>query len=422
VQPIALTHHVLDNGLRVVMAPDPRVSVVGVNVSYRVGSAHEEPGRTGFAHLFEHMMFQGSANVGKAEHFRLVQAAGGRANAYTERDATVYYETLPSHQLELALWLEADRMGSLAAALSQSTLDNQRDVVKNERRRNVDNAPYGTWEERITALAYPPQHPYHHPALGSMEDLSAASLDDVRSFFSTWYVPNNAVLTIVGDVTPEPALAMIERHFGPIRRSDRLPAQPDGPPLEEGAGAATEEVAEPVPSARLIVGYRVPPFGAPAFALSEVIADLLAGGRASRLHDDLVRDRQLAAEVSAGVFRFVVGEALLIVDVTGHSGVEPRRIGERVQAAVEALGLEGPRPDDLDRVRNLHRTQLAAELERAGERADLIATHACLLGDAEGVNRELSDYVAVGADEIREFAARYLVTGRQSVLAFVPSE
>src|ERR671914_668762 len=202
--------------MRIILSRDPRAPMVAVNLWYDVGSKHEKPGKTGFAHLFEHMMFQGSANVEKGQHFSLVQAAGGTLNASTWLDRTNYFETLPSHEVELALWLEADRMASLLPAMTQEKLDNQRDVVKNERRWSVDNQPYGDWDERIQALVYPEGHPYHHPTIGSMEDLSAASLDDVRDFFATWYAPNNAVLTIAGDFETDTALAMIDRHFGPV--------------------------------------------------------------------------------------------------------------------------------------------------------------------------------------------------------------
>ena len=213
---IPIERHALDNGLRIILSRDPRAPMVAVNLWYDVGSKHEKPGKTGFAHLFEHMMFQGSENVEKGQHFSLVQAAGGTLNASTWLDRTNYFETLPGHELEMALWLEADRMASLLPAMTQEKLDNQRDVVKNERRWSVDNQPYGDWDERIQSLVYPEGHPYHHPTIGSMEDLSAASLDDVRDFFATWYAPNNAVLTIAGDFETDAALAMIERHFGPI--------------------------------------------------------------------------------------------------------------------------------------------------------------------------------------------------------------
>ena len=188
----------LDNGLRVVLARDSRVPVVAVNLWYNVGSRNERPGRTGFAHLFEHMMFQGSEHVPELMHFSLIEKAGGSLNGSTWLDRTNYFETLPAHWLELGLWLEADRMGGLLPAMTQDKLDNQRDVVKNERRWRVDNQPYGDWDERIQAMMYPSDHPYHHSVIGSMEDLDAASLEDVGEFFRTYYAPNNAVLTLCG--------------------------------------------------------------------------------------------------------------------------------------------------------------------------------------------------------------------------------
>src|SRR3954454_5386258 len=193
------SRHQLDNGLRVVISEDHLAPVVAVNLWYDVGSKHEQPGRTGFAHLFEHVMFQGSAHVGKAEHMAIIQAAGGVANGSTWLDRTNYYETMPSNQLELALWLEADRLATLPEALSQENLDNQREVVKNEKRWSYDNRPYGSWVEKLLGGVYPASHPYHHPTIGSMADLDAASLEDVGEFFQTWYAPNNAVLAIAGD-------------------------------------------------------------------------------------------------------------------------------------------------------------------------------------------------------------------------------
>src|SRR5918995_1712949 len=206
----------LPNGLLVVLSEDRTAPIVAVNLWYHVGSANERAGRTGFAHLFEHMLFQGSENVGANEHFELVQRAGGTLNGSTWLERTNYFETVPSNQLALALWLEADRMGRLLPAMTQQKLDTQRDVVKNERRWSVDNQPYGTWWERLPALAFPPEHPFHHSLIGSMDDLTAASLDDVREFFTAYYRPNNAVLTIAGDFEKSEAMSLVLKHFGPI--------------------------------------------------------------------------------------------------------------------------------------------------------------------------------------------------------------
>lgn len=213
---LTATEHRLANGLRVVLSEDHLTPVAAVCLWYDVGSRHEVKGRTGLAHLFEHLMFQGSGQVKGNGHFELVQGAGGSLNGTTSFERTNYFETMPTHQLELALWLEADRMGSLLAALDEESMENQRDVVKNERRQRYDNVPYGTAFEKLTALAYPEGHPYHHTPIGSMADLDAATLEDAQAFFRTYYAPNNAVLSVVGDIDPEQTLAWIEKYFGSI--------------------------------------------------------------------------------------------------------------------------------------------------------------------------------------------------------------
>src|SRR5687768_2211506 len=229
---IPFERYQLDNGLRVILSRDTSAPVVAVNLWYAVGSRNEREGRTGFAHLFEHMMFEGSANVPEMAHFSLIEQAGGSLNGSTWLDRTNYYETLPAHYLELGLWLESDRLGFLLPAMTQDKLDNQRDVVKNERRWRVDNQPYGDWDERLQALMYPSDHPYHHSVIGSMEDLDAASLQDVEEFFRTYYAPNNAVLTVCGDFDRDRTLELISRYFGGI---------PAGPPIPEIPGRVRVE-------------------------------------------------------------------------------------------------------------------------------------------------------------------------------------
>src|SRR3954466_619375 len=213
----------MSNGLFVTLSQDRAAPIVAVNVWYYVGSANERAGRTGFAHLFEHMLFQGSRDVGSNEHFELIQRAGGTLNGSTWLERTNYFETVPSNQLELVLWLESNRMGHLLPAMTQQKLDTQRDVVKNERRWSMDNQPYGTWWEKLPALCFPPTHPFHHSLIGSMDDLSAASLEDVAQFFRTYYTPDNAVLSVAGDFEPAQARALIEKHFGAIPRGGPRP-------------------------------------------------------------------------------------------------------------------------------------------------------------------------------------------------------
>ncbi len=255
---LTATEHRLANGLRVVLSEDHLTPVAAVCLWYDVGSRHEVKGRTGLAHLFEHLMFQGSAQVKGNGHFELVQGAGGSLNGTTSFERTNYFETMPAHELELALWLEADRMGSLLTALDDDSMENQRDVVKNERRQRYDNVPYGTAFEKLTAMAYPEGHPYHHTPIGSMADLDAASLEDARAFFRTYYAPNNAVLSIVGDIDPEQTLTWVEKYFGSIPGHDGKQPPRDGTLPDVIGGELREVVEEDVPARALMAAYRLP--------------------------------------------------------------------------------------------------------------------------------------------------------------------
>ena len=322
---VSFTDERLANGLRLVIAEDHLAPVVAVNIWYGVGSKNEVPGKTGFAHLFEHVMFQGSRNVAKAEHIALVQAAGGTMNGTTWLDRTNYFETVPSHQLELALWLEADRMGTLLDALSQENLDNQREVVKNEKRWSYDNRPYGSWNEKIQAHLFPPEHPYHHTTIGSMEDLDAASVEDVSEFFRTYYAPNNAVLSIVGDVDPAAVRAWTERYFGGI------PANPSIPPLGDLSLPPTlgeerrETVYDKIPLPRVYVAYRAPVFGDTRLDALDIASQVLAGGKGSRLHRRLVRDERIAQDVALFTLGFVGGASITAGWATVRPGVDVAR-------------------------------------------------------------------------------------------------
>jgi zinc protease len=419
---VPIERHALDNGLRVILSRDPRAPLVAVNLWYDVGSKHEKPGRTGFAHLFEHMMFQGSANVAKGEHFALVQQAGGTLNASTWLDRTNYFETLPGHQLELGLWLEADRLGGLLAAMTQEKLDNQREVVKNERRWSVDNQPYGTWDERIQALVYPAEHPYHHSTIGSMEDLEAASLADVSQFFATFYAPNNAVLTVAGDFDPATALAMIERHFAPLAANPTLPPAPNVaiPPLI--GNELREVVPDRVPLPRVYLAYRMPVFGTDAFEDLSVAADLLGVGRASRLYRVLVRERQLAQDVSVFPFPVVGGASMFAAWATARPGVAIETLEAALLAEIEALATDGPSDEELERVRNLHAAAVESSLERIGERADRLSMYACLFNEPERINTEVSRYLVVGADRVRSAMSATLRADNRLVLTYLPSD
>ncbi len=417
---VPIERHALPNGLRIVLSQDDRAPIVAVNLWYDVGSKHEKAGKTGFAHLFEHMMFQGSLHVEKGEHMSLVQGSGGTLNASTWLDRTNYYETLPSHELELALWLEADRMASLLPAMTQEKLDNQRDVVKNERRWSVDNQPYGDWDERMQALVFPETHPYHHPTIGSMEDLGAASLDDVRTFFATWYAPNNAVLTIAGDFEPSAALAMIERHFGGIPANVDLP----GRPAAEVASRIGEEVrvtvADRVPLPRIYLAHRAPVFGTDAFDALEVAADILGLGRASRLYSSLVREQRLAQDVSVFLFPIIGGASIFALWTTARPGGDPAQLEAALLGEIDRLASDGPSEEELERIRNLHASQIETSLERVAERADRVSMYACLFDDPDRINSEVARYRAVDAPRVRAAMTNALRADNRVVLTYLP--
>jgi predicted Zn-dependent peptidase len=412
----------LSNGLRLTLSHDNSVPVVAVNLRYAVGSGNEKPGRTGFAHLFEHLMFQGSTNVAKGEHFSLVEASGGKANASTTWDRTNYFERLPSHELELALWLESDRLRNLLPAMTQAKLDNQRDVVKNERRWGVDNQPYGSWEERLQTLLFPEGHPYQHPILGSMEDLNRASLADVSDFFAAHYAPNNAVLTIVGDFDPSAAQALVERYFGSIPANSAIPHAPSKL-LEATFGAEMREtVLERVPVPRLYAACRTPAFGSASFTALVVAMDLLGVGRASRLYRALLREQQLAHSVSIFAFPEIGDAAIFVISATARPGIGHEVLEPAMWSEVERLTTQGPTDDELERVRNLYATGVEADLQRVGERADRLSMYACLLDEPERINTEVSRYIEVDADRVREALAVSLRPDHRAVLTYLPAE
>ena len=419
---IPIERFTLDNGLRVVFSEDHTNAVVAVNLWYNVGSRNEAAGRTGLAHLFEHMMFQGSQNVPDTQHIAHVERAGGSVNGSTWLDRTNYYETLPAHQLELALWLESDRMGFFLPALTQEKLDNQRDVVKNERRERVDNQPYGDWDERIQAMLYPADHPYHHSVIGSMADLDAASLDDVRGFFSTFYAPNNAVLSLVGDFDPAEARRLVERYFGPIPRGPELPALPGQPRLDPFA--VGREVRETVEGSfalpRVYLAFRVPPFGAPEFYAVDVLTEVLSAGKSSRMYRDLVRDRRIARGAGAFAFPIVTGAAMLIVRGISPPGGDVGALEAALVEHLEAIAAEGPTAAELERALTGVEARNTLELQRVAERADRLSMLTTLFDQPERINTELDRYRAVTPEDVRHVAATYLGADNRCVLTYVP--
>jgi zinc protease len=411
----------LDNGLRVIASRDAAAPVVAVNLWYSVGSRNERAGRTGFAHLFEHMMFQGSAHVPETAHFALIEKAGGRLNGSTWLDRTNYFETVPAHYLELALWLEADRMGWLLPAMTQEKLDNQRDVVKNERRWRVDNQPYGDWDERIQALMYPPAHPYHHSVIGSMEDLDAASLEDVEAFFRTFYAPNNAVLTVCGAFDPHALRGLVERYFGEIPRGPAVPPLPGESALPATLGGERRQrVEQEISLPRVYAAWRIPAYGEDRFYAALVASVVLATGKASLLYRALVRRQRVAQDVVAYAFPVVVGASMMVLWATAMPDVEIEALERELFAAVRDL--ERVQDDDVARAIRLIETQQLRELQKVDERADQLSMFATLFDDPGRINTELDRIRGVTAGDVQAFARDCLQAGNRGVIHYVPVE
>jgi len=423
---IAYTKETLPNGLTVLYHVDHSTPVAAVLLWYNVGSKMEQPGKTGFAHLFEHMMFKGSKNVADGQHFALLEAAGGRAgsdiNGTTSWDRTNYFEQLPSNQLELALWLESDRMGTLTETLTKEKLDNQREVVKNERRQSVDNQPYGTWLEKSEELLYPESHPYHHSIIGSMEDLSAASVTDVRNFFKTYYAPNNAVLVIAGDIDVPDAKAMVRKYFAPIPRG---PAPPKlaNMRLPETIGREQRVVVQDAlaPAPRVFVAYRVPPAKDSRAETVSLLASIIGGGSSSRLAEALVRRQQIATSVSGFNIGLADGADMLFFIATGKPGSSPDSLERAILA--ELAGTSSFTQSELDRARASERFSFVDGLQTTGGfggRADRLAEGWTFFHDPNHVNTVLAEIDRVRLADLNALAHEHLVPTNRAILVYVP--
>jgi predicted Zn-dependent peptidase len=388
-----------------------------VNLWYHVGSKNERPGRTGFAHLFEHMLFQGSENVGTNDHFRYLQQVGGVANGSTWYDRTNYFETLPAHHLDLGLWLESDRMGFLLPALTAEKLETQRDVVMNERRQRVDNQPYARPYERLFQLLFPPEHPYHWPVIGWMEDIAAATLEDVRAFFSTWYTPNNAVLSLAGDFEPQTALDRVRRFFADLPAGPAAPVpRPVLPPL---ATRVEEVIPDRVQLPRLYLALRTPPYGSREWYAAALLASVLADGKSSPLYRDLVYERQLAQEVGSYVYPTEAAGVMLIM-ATARPGVEVKALAAAVAEHLARVGREPVPAAHLERARNGVTTAFYSELQALGHRADLLSQAATYFDDAPAAFAEADRYREITAEDMLAFATDHARHDRQVEVLVVP--
>jgi predicted Zn-dependent peptidase len=417
---LTATEHRLDNGLRVVLSEDHLTPVAAVCLWYDVGSRQEAKGRTGLAHLFEHLMFQGSAQVNGNGHFELVQGAGGSLNGTTSFERTNFFETMPAHQLELALWLEADRMGSLLAALDEESLANQRDVVKNERRQRYDNVPYGTAFERLMALAYPEGHPYHHTPIGSMADLDAVTLEDARAFFRANYAPNNAVLAIAGDIDPDQTLAWAEKYFGSIPPYDGKVPPPDGTLPAVIGTELREEIGEEVPAPALMAAYRLPPDGTREGDAAEVALTILGDGMSSRLYNRLVRRDRTAISAGFGLLRLTGAPSLGWLDVKASGGAEMPQIEAAIDEELARLGAQAPAAEEMERAQALLEREWLDRLGTVAGRADELCRYTVLFGDPQLAFTAVDRILAVTAEEVRDVAAARLRPDNRAVLVYEP--
>jgi len=413
----------LKNGLDVILSEDHRVPLVAVNLWYHVGPANERPGRTGFAHLFEHMMFEGSKHVGSKAHFRYLEAAGASdINGTTEFDRTNYFETLPSNQLELALWLESDRMGFLLSTLDREKLANQRDVVRNERRQSTEGQPYGLVEEDLFHQLFPKSHPYYASVIGSHRDVEAARLNDVREFFRQYYTPNNASLAIVGDFDPARTKALVEKYFGP------LPAGPPVPKITATTPAITAErrstVTDQVELPRLYMGWITPPIFSKDDAEADLLAQILGGGKSSRLYKELVYKKQIAQDVDVQNQSMLLG-SVFELQATAKPGVKLEAIEQAVEEELSRVRSGGPTQAELDRARNVTEARIIQRLEILGGfggKADRLNMYNHYLGDPGYLPKDLARYDNVTTESLKRVAQEQLKASARVVVYGIPGK
>lgn len=415
---LAVEHYALDNGMQVLLSQDDRLPVVAVEIRYFVGSAHEVKGRTGFAHLFEHLMFQGSQHFDN-EYFAPFEPIGAQINGTTSTDRTNYYVRLPSNYLELALWMESDRMAHLLPALTQEKLDNQRDVVKNERRQSYENRPYGMVWKYLTETLFPEGHPYHHPTIGSHADLTAATLDDVKAFFRQYYVPSNAVITVVGDFDRAETKALIEKYFGALPSGARAPTPKAALPALDGPVhlRSTDQVKLP----RVYLAWVTPALYAPGDAEMDVLASVLTDGKTSRLYKPLVYDQKVAKDVAAFQASSQLG-SFFVVQATAAPGKTADEVGEALLAALDEATATAPTQDEFDRALNGWRKSFYGRVEGVLSRAQLLSTYLHLTGNPDYLQKDLDRYTQLTPKKLHQAAVRWLRPDRRLRLDIVIGE
>lgn len=417
---VAYEKYKLPNGLEVILAENHRLPLVAVNVWYHVGPANEAPGLTGFAHLFEHMMFAGSKHIPRGLADRLLEAAGATdSNGTTSFDRTNYFDTVPAHQLELALWIHSDRMGYLLDVLDQAALSNQQDVVRNERRQRIENQPYGIVQEALFQHLFPKPHPYHASIMGSHADIQSATLSDVKDFFKRYYAPNNATLAIVGDIDRAKTKKAVERYFGGFQRGPRLAAEPvRSAPIEAERRVV---VADRIELPKVLIGWHTPKiYTAEDFALS-LAGQVLGGGKSSRLYRSLVYEKQIAQDVAAYQFSLQLG-SVFIVEATARPGHGVEDMQAAIDAEIERLRAAPPSAEEMLRARNTIETTLISGLEKVGALADTLNHYNHYTGDPGYFARELAQYRSTSREQVHAAAREFLPKAKRVVVHGVPGE
>ena len=419
---VSYTQFTLPNGLHVILHEDHSVPIATVNTWYHVGSAREVTGRTGFAHLFEHLMFMGSGHVKSGEFDEWLEATGGENNASTGNDRTNYYINVPANALELALFLESDRMGYLLDTMTPKTVDAQRDVVKNERRQSVENRPYGMAQVVLSEMLYPEGHPYHWPVIGYMPDLTAASYDDVVAFFKKYYAPSNASLVVAGDFDSARAKSLVEKWFADVKSAP--PPEPMTIPGAALNGVQKKTITDRVQLPRVYLAWLTPPHLEPGDAELDMVADVLAGGKNSRLYKRLVYDMQIAQDVNAFQGSAALKSSFQIVATPrpGHSVAELQKV---IDEEIQKLQREDPAPRELERSVNQIEASFYNRMERLGGfggKADQINGYFSETGDPDWFNEDLNRYRALSPSDIRAAAAQYLTLDKRVELIVEPEK
>lgn len=406
---IPFEKYTLSNGLRVILAPDRSAPVATVYVIYGVGARSEEKGRTGFAHLFEHMMFRGSKNVGPEEHMRLVRQAGGVVNAYTGFDTTVYWETFPSNYLDRMLWLEADRMASLD--VSEENFRKEREVVKEERRLRVENPPYGNLLEEVLRNTYV-RYPYRHSPIGSAEDLDRATLAEVREFHGAYYVPNNATVILVGDFAAEEAFRLAEKHFGGIPRGKPAPrVRVKEPEQKTRREASLKDPKAPLDA--VVAAYHLPPAGHPDSHALEIAASILSAGQSSRLYRKLVYEDQ-SALAAQGEALLLEGPSIFFGYAIANPGRDIREILKTMESILAEMMEKPVSQEELEKAKNQILASFILERESMQAKADFLGKCAVLLKDPARYNSEIEKYRQVTAADVQRVVKQYLAPERQT--------